>query len=209
MKNNYCTFYIVRHGETVLNVQKRVQGHLDSPLTPLGLKQVKKLAQKLKKIRFDAIFSSDLLRAKKTAQIIALEHKLAVATTKALRERKMGKLDGRPWELLDKYYKKFEDLDNQTRFKTPLRYDVESDEAIIGRVITFLREIAISQPGKTILIATHGGLMKTLLIHLGFGTYDNFYGSFIENTAYFQLLSDGIDFFIKETFGIHKPGEIK
>ena len=67
-----------------------IQGHSDSPLTAQGITQAKELAKKLKNVKFDLIFSSDLLRAKRTAEIIALEHKLFVQTSKLLRERDFG-----------------------------------------------------------------------------------------------------------------------
>ncbi|OGG15155.1 hypothetical protein A2773_04670 [Candidatus Gottesmanbacteria bacterium RIFCSPHIGHO2_01_FULL_39_10] len=201
----FCTFYIVRHGETVWNLEKRIQGHGDSPLTAKGLKQIQKTAQKLKDVKFDAAFSSDLLRAKKTAEIILLERKLAVTTTEVLRERRFGKYEGKFFQEMQHLYEKIDKLDQNERFQTPLHEDIESDEALIGRFLTFLRETAVAYNGKIILIGSHGGLMKTLLIHLGFGNYKNLYGRFIANGAYIKLTSDGVDFFIEETYGIKKP----
>lgn len=90
MSKNYCTFYIVRHGETEWNVKGLVQGHTDIPLTKKGKRQARQLAKKLSRINFNAVFSSDLLRAKQTAQLIALEKKIAVKTTQALREETDG-----------------------------------------------------------------------------------------------------------------------
>jgi broad specificity phosphatase PhoE len=75
---NPCTFYITRHGETVWNIQQRMQGQQDSPLTENGILQAKAAAEKLKKIHFDHAFSSDLLRARRTAEIIAADHDLAI-----------------------------------------------------------------------------------------------------------------------------------
>lgn len=86
-KEKYCTFYIVRHGETLWNVKGLLQGIKDSALTPTGEKQARELAAELESVNFDVIFSSDLLRARRTAEIIALERKLAVKTSQLLRER--------------------------------------------------------------------------------------------------------------------------
>ena len=95
LKKNLCTIYIIRHGETEWNVKKIMQGQKNSLLTTKGIQQAKQAAKQLKQIKFAAIFSSDLLRAKRTAQIIALEHKLIVKTRKILRERYYGKFEGK------------------------------------------------------------------------------------------------------------------
>ena len=85
-KNLTSTIYLVRHGETEWNTEGRLQGQKDSFLTAKGEKQAAQTAEKLKGVKFDAIFSSDLLRAKRTAEIIKLERQLEINTTKALRE---------------------------------------------------------------------------------------------------------------------------
>jgi len=66
--------------------------------------------------------------------------------------------------------------------------------------MTFLREIAISYPGKTVLISTHGALMHNFLLKMNFAFYEEL--SRIENGAFIKLESDGVDFFIKETHGV-------
>lgn len=86
--------YIVRHGETEWNVRKLLQGQKDSNLTEKGKEEAERLAKKFKDTPFDAIFSSDLLRAKRTAEILAVEHNLAIQTNKLLRERHFGRLEG-------------------------------------------------------------------------------------------------------------------
>lgn len=204
----YTTFYLVRHGETEWNVKRIMQGRCDSPLTKLGINQAKDLVNKLKHIHFDKIFSSDILRAKRTAEIIAAERKLAIATTKLLRERTFGKYEG--W-LIDNYYKKFEQyfIENQKlseieTYKRKPDIDIESDEEIVNRLITFIREVAVGFPGKTVLVVTHGGIMRGFLIHLGYGTRKELGWGSIKNTAYLKLLSDGVDFIIKETKGVKK-----
>jgi len=204
--NKYCTLYIARHGQTVWNTKKLFQGHKDSPLTVKGIKQAKNLAQKLKEINFNKVYSSDLLRAKRTAEIIALEKKLAIQTTQLLRERYMGKYEGKPIKFYEKRVKQtikdLKALSKKQRLKFKLEPDLESDEEVIGRTINFLREISAPNLGKNILIVTHGGVIRNLLIHLGYGDYQSLGFGTISNTAYIKLLSDGIDFFIKEAQGV-------
>lgn len=199
MNKNYCTIYLVRHGETEWNVEKRIQGHKDIPLNEKGKAQAVMLGEKLKKIKFDAVFSSDLIRAKRTAEIILLEKKLAVQTTKALRERYFGKYQGRSFAKDNKMLKLVNNLKKVTGLGAK---EVENDERIIFRLITILREIAVAYVGKTVLVVSHGGPMRAILIHLGFATYDNLNEGKINNLSYIKLKSDGVDFFIEETDGI-------
>lgn len=206
------TLYIVRHAQTQANAQELLQGQSDSPLTREGKIQIKNLKTKLRNIHFDAFFSSDLLRAKRTAEIIALERKMAVTTTKALRERRFGSLEGEKYEIFSKTLQqlsqKYQELPPQKKLKFKFVDDMESDEEILMRFITFLREIAVAYAGKTLLIVTHGAMIRVLLIHLGAGSYDDFIA--IPNTAYVKLESDGADFFIKEIAGVKKtPNEPK
>lgn len=208
----YCTIYLVRHGETEWNVKCLMQGHEDSPLTGEGIKQAKELAAKLKKIKFAAVFSSDLLRAKRTAEIITLEKKLAVKTTKLLRERSFGRFEGKTYQEygneLKQMFEKVEELNEKQKLQFKPATNIESYEEIFKRLNLFLREVSIAYPGKNILVVAHGGVIKAFLIHLGFAKYQELPAGTIKNTAYVKLLSDGTDYFIKETFGIEKV-EIK
>ncbi len=207
-KNQYCTFYIVRHGETEANVKRILQGHLDYPLTKDGIRQAKKAARKLSGVRFDEAFSSDLLRAKRTAEIITLEQNIAVKTSRLLRERSFGRLEGKSYQdyvnELKEIILQYEALSEKEKFSFKFREDIESDEEIVKRFITFLREIAVAYAGKTILIVSHGGMMRSLLIHLGFGTYETLTPGAVKNLGYIKLESDGVDFFIKETEGVEQ-----
>lgn len=206
--NNLATIYIVRHGRTSWNVEGRVQGHSDIPLNEEGEEQARKLGEELRHIDFDEAFSSDLLRAKRTAELILLEKKLAVKTTQALREQTYGKFEGRIAKELDVELKRlFDDFKKLSKEELMSRREdptMETHGEVVSRFITFLREIAVTYPGKKILVATHGGVMRYFLIHLGYGDYVSMPPRSVRNTAYVIVESDGIDFFIKQTSGIHK-----
>lgn len=201
-----CILYLVRHGETDWNTKGIIQGHSDIPLNKVGIKQAKKLAEKLRTVNFDAVFSSDLLRAKRTAEIITMEKKLVVKTTYALRERYFGKYEGKHYSLLHQAevkkllsaYKKL------VKKSHPDVDSVETDEQLVNRFIPFIREVAVGYPGKNVLVVTHGGIMRWFLIHLGFADVKTLPPGSIENTAYVKIESDGVDFFIKEMIGIVK-----
>lgn len=204
MKTLFTTFYIVRHGETHWNVQKLLQGHGDSPLTESGKEQIQKRAQEFTNIHFDHVFSSDLLRAKHTAELLTIEKKLAINTTHLLRERSFGKYEGKPREVFQAENKelieKYEALSSQEQRKFKYADDMESAEEIVLRLLIFLRETAVTYEGKTILLVTHGGAMRVLLEHLGQVVLEG--RGTISNTAYVKLLSDGVEFEVKETNGI-------
>lgn len=204
--NNYCTFYIVRHGQTEWNLKRIIQGHKDSPLTEMGIQIAKQHAKNLKDIQFDAIFSSDSLRAKQTADIIALEKNIAVKTTQLLRERSFGEYEGRNLDIftngLERLVKKFEKL-SDTEKKKHKYPTMESDEEMISRFITFLREIAVAYPRKKVLTVTHSGMISILLIHLGYTKYDENPTYLFHHDSYVILESDGVEFNIKEVCKIN------
>lgn len=180
--SNYCTIYLVRHGETDWNKKGLIQGHTDIPLNSEGINQAGILKDKLNHITFDEVYSSDLSRSKKTAEIIALEHKLIVQTTKVLRERRYGSFEGKSFKELKK-----------------VMAGVEPDKVVTQRLITFLREVSVANPNKKILVVSHGGAMRMVLDQLTGKEYGR--GS-IDNTAYVEIESDGVDFFIKSMHGI-------
>lgn len=205
------TFYIVRHGETEANRDDIIQGHIDRPLTEEGIRQARQTAEKLCHVRFDAAYSSDLLRAQRTAEIILLERQLVIQTAQALRERNWGMYDGR---LSEDFYQGcaealaiFEKLMHEE--KLSFRFaDVETHEEIATRLIRFLREAAVAHDGKTILISTHGGIIRAFLIRLGWGTFESLPSGSVKNAGYAVLDCDGVDFFVKETHRIEKQENI-
>lgn len=201
-----CTIYLIRHGETEWNVEGRMQGHADSPLTQKGLEQARRRAESLKHIKFAAFYSSDLLRAKRTAEIIALDHQLTVTTTEKLRERHFGPHEGRLVkdydlelkELLDKRLQ----LTDEELDKYELYEGYETDEKVATRFVKILRELATAYLGKTIGVVTHGGALRVLLRRFGYASHTQLRKGSVENVAYIKLESDGVDFFVKETEGI-------
>lgn len=209
--------YVVRHAQSIFNASDKAEefksdGELGSPLSDTGRMQTKDLAAKLKDINFDAIFSSDMTRTMQTAGIIAIEKKLAVNATNAIRERsihhylhKQGNLSR---ESMEKLYKEMQEMLKDLNDKSKMQYkhtpDMESAEEGAVRLLAFIREVAVAYSGKTILIVCHGNIMRSLLTHLGYAKYDELPSGAVQNTGYFVLESDGTDFFIKEVSGINK-----
>ena len=202
----------MRHAQSVHNAEyddKKENltkvNELGPKLTNLGIEQAKVRAKALKNIHFDKIFSSDFLRAKQTADIIAFEHKLEVITNKLLRERSWGnfeyKLHKLNWEKLNELQK---GLSDREKMKIKLSDDMESEDEALARFIMFLEEISVAYAGKTILVVCHGNIMRSLLVFLRHAKYDEFATGTLENTGYYILESDGTNFFIKDVKGLDK-----
>lgn len=188
VNKNTTTFYIVRHGQTEANVNNLVQGHLESPLSSSGKKQIKKLARQLKNIPFDYIFSSDLKRAKQTADILAETIKLPINTTTQLRERFYGKFEGMKNNEFLNLYKNWGKLSDDERWNHRLENE-ETQQEIYKRFINFLNIKTSEFKGKNILIVCHGGIIRALLLKLKYGTWDSVGG--IKNGGYVVLKSNG------------------
>lgn len=212
--NNLTTIYVVRHGESTFNALQNKEetesdGELGASLTDLGKEQAKKLARALNNINLDAVFSSDLARAKETAEIIASEKKLTVETNKLIGERGV-------WDYFRKSgYKKMDELREVLKIslskldeRGKMRYkhtpSMESAEEGALRLLGFLKETAISREGEIILVVCHGNIMRSLLTYLGWAKYDELPNGSIENTGYFILETDGDNFSIKGTVGVNK-----
>ncbi|WP_412973888.1 histidine phosphatase family protein [Paenibacillus sp. OAS669] len=94
------TLYLTRHGETEWNVEGKLQGHKDSPLTNLGKRQAKWLGASLKEIEFDAIYSSPSPRTYQTAEIIREERKIELSSCDSLKEIGLGSWEGQKDHIL-------------------------------------------------------------------------------------------------------------
>jgi broad specificity phosphatase PhoE len=209
MQTDYCTIYLVRHGEAEGNAKGILMGHMDLPLTEKGKSQAWGVGEKLKDVHFDAIYSSDLMRAKQTAEIIAKERDLIIQTSKLIRERTYGIHEGKPREKYLKdtqaFWEKLNELSEEERLKVEYPDGMESNASIMSRAITFLREVAVANPGKTVLVVAHGGIMANFLIEIGFAERGELAGpGTLDNGAFVKIESDGIDFMVKETSGVHK-----
>lgn len=200
------TTYIVRHGETRFNVEGITQGHSDSELTEDGINQAKLLRHRFKDLHFDAVFSSDLSRAQKTAEIITFERELPISTTELLRERKFGQFEGKHAHLFREENKelleKIATMSSLERWKLKFADDIESDEEICNRLVAFLKEVAVTHEGQTLLVVTHGGIMRAFLNYLEWGGSEEIPRGAVQNTAYIKLVSDFENFTIEHVDGL-------
>jgi len=145
--------YLVRHGETDWNRQRRIQGLTDIPLNETGRAQARATGMLLSRRSWDGIFSSPLGRAVETASIIAAEVGLREPTlVDALVERNYGQAEGLDWIEVERRY--------PPGMTVPGR---ESREQVGARVIPALMQLAAERPGESLLIVSHGGAIRSVL----------------------------------------------
>lgn len=152
--------YIVRHGETEENSRGIIQGNLNSKLNRQGLKQAKLLAKRLGNVNFDYIYSSDLERAKQTALEIFKYQNCPIKYVRPLRERGFGKFCGEKVRDMEKFLKG-KGVDDVYYKKIA---GIEPLVSMQARVIEFLDKIYKKHKNQTILISTHGGVKRNVLL---------------------------------------------
>jgi broad specificity phosphatase PhoE len=153
------TILLARHGESDWNRTKRWQGFADRPLTDLGRRQAIELAARLEETELDAVYSSDLQRARETAEIVARSKHLDVQTVRDLREVDVGSWSG------------------LTRAEAEARYpeayarwlhgdegweDGETYDQLGERVVRAVQRIAKERDGQRVLIVAHGGTIRAV-----------------------------------------------
>ncbi len=171
-ESSYCDIYLIRHGETTWNIQGKLQGHTDIPLNEEGEQQAFLLKEKLASIQFSAAFSSDLARAKKTAQIVLGSKTTNLVATPLLRERAMGSWEGRLITDLKDWFEKNHIVTDQLPKEAYLAYkwqeDIESYAEVYNRIRELIQSQASAHLGSAILLSSHGGVLRAVLYALDF-----------------------------------------
>ena len=150
------TLLLARHGETDWNSERRWQGHADRPLNDRGREQARELAASLDGT-VDAIYSSDLLRASETAEIVGAALGLPVAVDPGLREVDVGEWSGLVHTEIESRYP-----EGFARWRQGMHgwEDGESYDEMGVRVVGALLAIAARHPGETVLVVSHGGAIR-------------------------------------------------
>jgi probable phosphoglycerate mutase len=159
-----CCF--VRHGETLWNAERRLQGHQDVPLNALGLAQAgaaaRHLAQRHATTPFAAVLSSDLLRARQTAATIAGQLCLAVQDVPGLRERHYGAFEGKtPAEAAQHDAVGYEALVARADLAAQPGQS-EALAAMTDRIETCLGRLVRQYQDQSVILVTHGGVLDVL-----------------------------------------------
>ncbi|NIM20250.1 MAG: histidine phosphatase family protein [Candidatus Latescibacteria bacterium] len=158
------TIILIRHGESEWNLEGRVQGYLDSPLSNLGVEQAHRIGERLKRESIDHVVSSTASRAIDTCRI-ALGSHMHVETSDALREINLGIWEGRRSTDLKLEYPR----EVEMWYRMPSRVKIDRGESLRAfrlRVTRELDRIRAEQADKTFAVFTHGGVICTYLTSL-------------------------------------------
>ncbi|MBQ6901837.1 MAG: GNAT family N-acetyltransferase [Oscillospiraceae bacterium] len=154
--------YFIRHAESFGNLTRRAYGWYDGILTPKGYRQAECLRKRFADIAIDAVYSSDLTRARETAAAIYEPKGLALHTDAAFREISLGAWEDRPWgELPSLYPEAYENW-----LAHPLAFRVEHSESyadVYARIKPALDRAVCENEGRTIAVVSHGAAIRILM----------------------------------------------
>ena len=147
--------YILRHGFTMLNKERKYNGQVDEDLLLEGIEQAKEAREELKDMDFDVIYCSPLLRTKHTCDIVNSKH-IPVIYDDRIKERTLGRLDGKDLEK--------EGLPKENFYNYYFKSNIEGFEespVFYARVHSFINELK-EKEYKNVLIITHGGVLRAI-----------------------------------------------
>ena len=155
--------FLIRHGETPWTVAKRYQGSTDVSLSSEGIQQARAIARALRPVRPTHLYTSELRRARGTAQRVGRELGLRPVTDSRLNEIDFGKWEGVYYDRLSKEgglpFRKW----REGRLKKPP--GGESITSLARRVGQFFKEVLKNHPEETVAIVSHGGPIKMFLFN--------------------------------------------
>lgn len=158
---------LVRHGQTDWNLARRIQGSTDIPLNATGREDARAAARALARDRHDAVYASPLLRAQETARIIADELGLGTpALTRGLREREFGEAEGMS---VPDYLERYGDWQAEVPGAETLHTVRDRALDSIDRIARAARRRS-SPRTESIVVVSHGGVIRALLLHVSGGT---------------------------------------
>ena len=157
------TILLVRHGQTDWNLAHRWQGHLDIPLNETGRRQARLLACRLATLPIKAIYTSDLVRASETAEIVAKQLNIQPILDPALRERNGGRFQALTFdELQDRY----PEIWRRVRLENATPPGGESLLVVAERLTGAYEAIGRRHKGEMVILVSHGGALNLLISHI-------------------------------------------
>ena len=149
---------LIRHAQTEWNIQRRFQGHGDSPITEEGQEQLQRLKSRLVGLEFDVVYSSDLRRTIETSQMLSGKQRVEEPR---LRERGVGILEGLNLEQImaehAEAFRAFRSGDKDHQIEGG-----ESLQIALNRAWTFLEEMPEKHPGAELAAVSHAGLIRLI-----------------------------------------------
>lgn len=153
---------IIRHGQTLWNLERKYQGHSDIALSDKGIKQAEAVAARLATEKIDAVYASDLSRACKTAEYIADKHNLKVNVMPELREIKFGEWEGLTYDQISARWPGM----LGKLWTTPDELEIPGGESFYQlkeRAYAAIKKIVKEHPEQTVVVVAHGGTIGTIL----------------------------------------------
>ncbi|MFC1920669.1 histidine phosphatase family protein [Chloroflexota bacterium] len=177
---------LVRHGITETNATRRFTGHSDVDLNAEGYRQVEQLGERLKEAKLDVVYSSDLKRTLETAKAIINGHELEIIPCPDLRELNYGDVEGLTYKEINNQYPEL------GRFIAEVHPEMsfpggECFKDLIDRAGKFLEIIDNHSEDQTILVVTHGGMLRTLTFLL-LGLEQSHWSSFRFDNASLSII---------------------
>ena len=212
MNMNQTDIYLVRHGETHWNADRRIQGVTEASLNDKGREQAQKVGQELSNLCIEAVYSFPLKRAQETSEIIGAFHGCGLFIDAMLHEGKFGELEG---TTISDFYQKYaeairarHELSRKERLHHKYVPGSESIHEIVTRVVPSLQHIARTHMGENVIVVTHGFVMGNLLVILG---GDDEREILVGNGGVLHLKGDGLTLYVVKHQGIEfkTPQEIE
>lgn len=190
--------YIIRHGQTSWNKERKLQGRTDIPLNESGREVAELTKEGFKDIPFDMAFTSPLKRARETAEIIMSGRNVPVINDERIIEVNFGSYEGCDFDLPDEYIQNF--------FSAPEKYfpinGMESMESIFERMNSFLQDLCQNAElqDKTILISTHGAALSGLMTVIKGNSVDKYWAGGLHKNCGFSIveIKDGVATILEE-----------
>lgn len=201
--------YLIRHCEAMGNFKRVFQGSTDCEISETGAKQLEYLKERFKNIKLDAVYSSPLIRARKTAEAAACGKGLEIITRQNLTELGGGVLEGRPFQEAFNSIPGLADTWNNH----PQDFAPDGGEAMRNayvRIYDEITELVRQNRGKTIAAASHGGVLRCLMCRVLYNDINRLKDvPWCENTAVTLLKIDDNDKISVEFFNdySHVPPE--
>jgi probable phosphoglycerate mutase len=152
---------LIRHGETDWNRELRFQGHVDVSLNATGLEQARRLAARMAGEKAAALYASDLLRARQTAQPIGARLELNPLTEAGLREQSFGRVDGMRVDDIKAQHP--DAWEGWLRFEEDYAMpEGESTRQFHARVMDAVQRVVAGHPDQTVVVVTHGGVLDMI-----------------------------------------------
>lgn len=175
--------YVVRHGQTEFNLENRMQGRIDSPLTQRGRADAEALGRYLSNIDFDLVLASPSKRAQITAELICTGRDINIQVEKDIREINMGSWEGRTKEEIMKAFpEEGEIFYNKPHLYKALEGDSYYD--VQDRAVSAVKRLAEQHEGGNILLVTHTVVIRAIIAYFkGRSMADLWKGPAIEGTS--------------------------